>query len=66
MLSAVATYHASSGEVAVVLQGIAPMAEEGEGEETENPIIPIAPEGKELIWGFGSFAVFALLMRYFL
>ena len=66
MVSAVATYHTATGDVAVALQGIAPMAEEGEAEETENPIIPIAPEPKELIWGFGSFVVFALLMRYFL
>lgn len=27
---------------------------------------PITPEGKELLWGAGSFVVFALLMRLFL
>ncbi len=27
---------------------------------------PIAPEGKELVWGFGSFLVFLVIMRLFL
>lgn len=27
---------------------------------------PIAPEGKELLWGFGSFLVFLVIMRLFL
>jgi F-type H+-transporting ATPase subunit b len=34
--------------------------------EPESDLIPIAPEMKEIVWGFGSFVVFALLMRYFL
>jgi F-type H+-transporting ATPase subunit b len=51
--------------------------EDGEGEETaseeeaheevpESDLNPIAPEPKELLWGFGSFVVLALLMRYVL
>lgn len=37
-------------------------------EEVANPSDPgpILPEGKELIWGAGSFIIFALLMRFFL
>lgn len=43
--------------------------EEGEAEthaEPESDLNPIAPEMKEIAWGFGSFVVFALLMRFFL
>lgn len=43
--------------------------EEGEAEthaEPESDLNPIAPEMKEIAWGFGSFLVFALLMRFFL
>jgi F-type H+-transporting ATPase subunit b len=43
--------------------------EEGEAEthaEPESDLNPIAPEMKEIVWGFGSFVVFALLMRFFL
>jgi F-type H+-transporting ATPase subunit b len=29
-------------------------------------LIPIAPEAKEIIWGFGSFVVLAIVLRYFL
>jgi F-type H+-transporting ATPase subunit b len=46
-------------------------AEEGhEAEEghavPEDDLNPIFPEVKEILWGFGSFVVLALLMRYFL
>jgi F-type H+-transporting ATPase subunit b len=34
--------------------------------EPESDLNPIAPEMKEIVWGFGSFLVFALLMRFFL
>ena len=34
--------------------------------EPESDLNPIAPEMKEIVWGFGSFVVFALLMRFFL
>jgi F-type H+-transporting ATPase subunit b len=40
---------------------------EGEAHEEEVPesdLNPIAPEPKELAWGFGAFAVLALLMRF--
>jgi F-type H+-transporting ATPase subunit b len=44
----------------------------GDGEHTENTVSaaeaskpgPIVPEAKELIWGAGSFIIFALLMRF--
>lgn len=29
-------------------------------------LIPILPEAKEVIWGFGSFVVFAVVLRYWL
>ena len=35
-------------------------------EELDEGPSPIAPEVKELLWGFGAFAVFFLLMRYYL
>jgi F-type H+-transporting ATPase subunit b len=46
-------------------------AEEGhEAEEghavPEDDLNPIFPEVKEILWGFGSFVVLALLMRYFM
>jgi len=37
-----------------------------EVELPEKDLNPIAPEPKEMAWGFGSFVVFALLMRYVL
>lgn len=65
MLTAVASITGEAVEVRFVA------TEEGGGEgeahaEPESDLIPIAPEMKEIIWGFGSFVVFALLMRYFL
>jgi len=42
-------------------------AEEGEeAEGPENDLNPIAPELKEVVWGFGAFVVLALAMRLFL
>jgi F-type H+-transporting ATPase subunit b len=41
-------------------------AEEEHQEVPESDLNPIAPEPKEMIWGFGSFVVFALLMRFVL
>lgn len=68
MTVAVVKVHAD--EVSVVLVDASmPRAEEGEEEEAElaeSEIIPIAPEPKEMLWGFGSFVVLALLMRYVL
>jgi F-type H+-transporting ATPase subunit b len=37
-----------------------------EAELPESDLNPIAPEVKEIVWGFGSFVVFAVLMRYWL
>jgi F-type H+-transporting ATPase subunit b len=57
-------------DVEVALSGAPlPATEEGEEEAeevAENDKNPIAPEPKEIIWGFGSFVVFALLMRFWL
>ncbi|MDQ3738550.1 MAG: ATP synthase F0 subunit B [Actinomycetota bacterium] len=64
MLTAVVTVSGASVDVLFPSQ-------EGDGEETEpslpeSDLNPIAPEPKELAWGFGAFVVFALLMRFFL
>lgn len=61
MLTAVVTGTGSAVEVSFP-QGSFVTAEEAEVPESD--LNPIAPEPKEIIWGFGSFAVFALLMRY--
>jgi F-type H+-transporting ATPase subunit b len=45
--------------------GVVAAAEE-EHEVPESDLNPIAPELKEIAWGFGAFVVFALLMRYWL
>ena len=50
--------HATAGRF--VAQG------EEEPEELEEGPSPIAPEPKELLWGFGAFLVFLVLMRLFL
>jgi len=41
-------------------------AETGATETSATAPNPIAPEGKELIWGGGSFLVFLVIMRLFL
>ncbi len=63
---ATATVTITGDDVAVVLPGSAPQVEEGEEEPAETQLNPIAPELKEVLWGFGSFAVLALAMRFFL
>jgi F-type H+-transporting ATPase subunit b len=40
--------------------------EEGVEEVPESDLNPIFPELKEIVWGFGSFIVLAVAMRYFL
>jgi F-type H+-transporting ATPase subunit b len=45
--------------------GVVAAAEE-EHAVPESDLNPIAPELKEIAWGFGAFAVFAILMRYWL
>ena len=66
MLTAVVT---SSGEtIEVTLLGDSFVSAE-EGEEAEGPesdLNPIAPELKEVVWGFGAFVVLALVLRLFL
>lgn len=65
MLTAVVTQTGAS--VQVSLPGGLVAAEEGEEIEVpENDLNPIAPEVKEMLWGFGSFVVLALLMRFVL
>jgi F-type H+-transporting ATPase subunit b len=49
-----------------LLAGVVPRAEEGEVEVPENDLNPIAPEPKEMVWGFGAFVVFAIALRFWL
>ncbi len=66
MLTAVVTF--SGPTFAVALQG-APFVTAEEGSEATGPtsdLNPIAPELKELAWGFGAFVVLALVLRLFL
>ena len=73
MLTAVVTSSGSTVHVTLV-EGILQAGVEGhlarETEEEhpvpENDLNPIFPEVKEVIWGFGSFVVLALAMRFFL
>ena len=53
------------GEEIEHAEGEAVAAEEGHA-EPEDDLNPIFPEVKEILWGFGSFVVLAVLMRYFL
>ena len=65
MLTAVATVTAAA--VSVVFVAAEDGGERGgQGQLAETDLNPIAPELKEIIWGFGSFVVLALLMRFFL
>ena len=61
--------------LAVTLGGAVVFQQEGGGGETtttaetttkKDPPNPILPVGKEMAWGFGSFVVLALLMRFWL
>ena len=66
MLTAVVT--SSGSAIEVTLLG-APFVSAEEGEEAAGPesdLNPIAPELKEVVWGFGAFVVLALAMRLFL
>jgi F-type H+-transporting ATPase subunit b len=65
VLTAVVTFSGPTFEVA--LQGATVVtAEEGEEVVLENDLNPIAPELKEIVWGFGAFVVLALALRLFL
>ena len=66
MLTAVVT--SSGSTIEVTLLG-APFVTAEEGEEAAGPesdLNPIAPELKEVVWGFGAFVVLALVLRLFL
>jgi len=66
VLTAVVTFSGPTFDVA--LQG-APFVTAEEGEEAAGPesdLNPIAPELKEIAWGFGAFVVLALALRLFL
>jgi F-type H+-transporting ATPase subunit b len=66
VLTAVVTQSGSSFSVQLRdLSGF--LAAEGEEEAVpENDLNPIAPEMKEVVWGFGSFLVLLVLMRFVL
>lgn len=67
MLTAVVTQSGSSISVHLVGFGGRIAAEEGEEVPVpESDLNPIAPEMKEVAWGFGSFLVLLVLMRFFL
>jgi F-type H+-transporting ATPase subunit b len=66
VLTAVVTRQGvSSVSVEILLPRAADETQAGEEELDEGPS-PIAPEGKELLWGGGAFVVFAVLMRLYL
>jgi F-type H+-transporting ATPase subunit b len=71
VLTAVVTTSAAGVEVTLLhgtsLQGAFVTADEATEEEgPENDLNPIFPELKEVVWGFGSFVVLALVLRLFL
>lgn len=68
MLTAVVTTSRTSIEVTFVEGALRQdETEEGTVEEVpENDLNPIFPELKEVVWGFGSFVVMAVVLRYWL
>ncbi|MGA7756740.1 MAG: ATP synthase F0 subunit B [Ilumatobacteraceae bacterium] len=67
MLTAVVTGSGATLEVSFLgdsLVGQALVTAEEEKEVPENDLNPIAPELKEFAWGFGSFIVMFLVLRY--
>jgi F-type H+-transporting ATPase subunit b len=67
VLTAVVTQSGSSISVHLVGFGGRVVTEEGEEVPVpESDLNPIAPEMKEVVWGFGSFLVLLVLMRLFL
>ena len=65
MLTAVVSSTPTGVEV-TFLQNLVLAAEEGEEEVPTNDLNPIAPELKEIAWGFGAFVVFAIALRLWL
>ncbi len=73
MLTAVVTSSGSTVHVTLVegtvqagVEGHLAQETEEEHPVPENDLNPIFPEVKEVIWGFGSFVVLALAMRFYL
>jgi F-type H+-transporting ATPase subunit b len=66
VLTAVATVTHDAVSVVFISAEDGEEEEAQENEPAETDLNPIAPEVKEMVWGFGSFAVLALLMRYWL
>lgn len=66
MRTAVVTVTGNRVEVSLSFPQTADEGEEGVEEVPESDLNPIFPELKEIAWGFGSFIVLALAMRYFL
>ncbi len=67
MLTAVVTGSGDSLEVSFLDANFVGQAfVAAEQEVPENDLNPIAPEAKEFLWGMGSFAVMAIVLRYVL
>jgi F-type H+-transporting ATPase subunit b len=65
VLTAVATVSVTDASVTVLIAADEGGEEEEAHEEVpETDLNPIFPEVKEIAWGFGSFIVFAVLLRY--
>ena len=66
MLTAVVTSSGSTIEVTLLGDSFVTAEEGEEAAGPESDLNPIAPELKEVVWGFGAFVVLALAMRLFL
>ena len=66
MLTAVVTFSGTTFDVALSGATLVTAEEGSEAEGPESDLNPIAPELKEVVWGFGAFVVLALAMRLFL
>jgi F-type H+-transporting ATPase subunit b len=65
VLTAVVTGSGESLEVSFLVDGhVVEALVSAEQEVPESDLNPLAVEMKELVWGFGSFAVMALVLRY--
>ena len=64
MLTAVATVSAYDAVTVLIAAEEGGEGEEAHAELPEDDLNPIFPELKEVVWGFGSFVVFAVLLRY--
>jgi F-type H+-transporting ATPase subunit b len=66
VLTAVVTTSGSSFEVTLLGESFVAAEEGEEAAGPESDLNPIAPELKEIVWGFGAFVVLALALRLFL